>query len=251
LDPFTQGSEVRERTGVLTETPALYERLTARQNLVFFATLDGMSQAEARSRSDATLRLFDLTDRADNQVGSFSKGMKQRLALGRALLSDPALLFLDEPTSGLDPEAARGVHDLIRNMRAHDGHSLLLCPHHLEEAEALCDRVAILNRGSLVALGTLDELRRDAEPGLRVKVITLQPFAITSSGRLPGALEVSQENPTHIVVRIQAEDAVPSLVDALVQKGARILSVQPLRPSLADIYFKLQGEQPESTKKVQ
>ncbi|MGE5463019.1 MAG: ABC transporter ATP-binding protein, partial [Syntrophothermus sp.] len=116
LDPVTQGAAIRQKTGVLTETPALYERLSARENLEFFATLQNLPGPKLRRRVDEMLAFFDLTDRAADPVESFSKGMKQRLALARALVHQPPLLFLDEPTSGLDPEAAQQVDDLIADL---------------------------------------------------------------------------------------------------------------------------------------
>jgi ABC-2 type transport system ATP-binding protein len=159
LDPVTQDDQVRRQTGVLTETPALYERLTAHQNLDFFATLAGMPAAARNERVNELLGFFDLTGRAGEKVGTYSKGMKQRLALARALLAEPPLLFLDEPTSGLDPEAAAQVNDLIESIHQQNGQTVVLVTHNLYDAQRLCERVVIMNHGRLLALGTLEKLR--------------------------------------------------------------------------------------------
>ena len=165
LDPQTQGDLLRRHSGVLTETPALYERLTAVENLQFFGTLAGMSSNDLQNRMVELMDFFELSHRSKERVGNYSKGMKQRLALARALLHNPQLVYLDEPTSGLDPESAQQVHELMHSIRQKNGQTIMLSTHHLYEAERLCDRVAILNRGRLLACGTLDDLRRQFFPG--------------------------------------------------------------------------------------
>ncbi|MBZ0288430.1 MAG: ABC transporter ATP-binding protein, partial [Anaerolineae bacterium] len=128
-DPATQGDTVRARTGVLTEQPSLYERLTARDNLLFFGTMYGVGEADLPARVDELLEMFDLSAQANDRVGGFSKGMKQRLALARTLIHQPELLFFDEPTAGLDPEAARGVTELIEQLSRESGRTVFLCTH--------------------------------------------------------------------------------------------------------------------------
>ena len=163
MDPATDGALIRQKTGVLTETPALYERLSARENLKFFATLQNLSQPELTRRVDEMLAFFELTSRAGDKVETYSKGMKQRLALARALVHKPPLLFLDEPTSGLDPEAAQQVVDLVADLGRTDGQTVILATHNLLEAQRLCDRVAVMNKGRILALGSL-EVERSCGP---------------------------------------------------------------------------------------
>lgn len=151
--PIADGAAVRARSGVLAESPGFDERLTARENLAFFAELFGLPRSEVPRRIADVLEEFGLADQADERVSAFSKGMKQRLALARCLLHDPELLFLDEPTAGLDPVAAHEVHELIHKL-SRRGRTVFLCTHNLAEAQRLCDRVAVLRRGQLVALGT-------------------------------------------------------------------------------------------------
>lgn len=240
LDPATQGEQVRAQTGVLTESPALYERLTARQNLRFFGEMAGMPAGELRRRMDELLEFFDLTGRADECVATFSKGMKQRLALARALLNRPKILFLDEPTAGLDPEASRQVRELIASLRRENGQAVFLCTHILLEAERLCDRVLILNQGRALAVGSLEELQQRFTPGVWVEVQLLEPRAL-SAADLPQALQVQAQDAL-LRVQVSRTEDIPALVNRLVGLGAPILRVEPLRPSLEDIYFALQAQ---------
>jgi ABC-2 type transport system ATP-binding protein len=171
--------------------------------------------------------------------------MKQRLALARALLNHPPLLFLDEPTSGLDPEAAQQVHELIAGIRSRNGHTVLLCTHNLFDAERLCDRVAILNHGRLLALGSLEELRRQMTPGIWVEVDFLEaPDAAgaVSLGQSGIAMNVDAARPSAWKIQVRAREDIPTLVDALVGLKARILQLRLQQFTLEDIYFKLQAE---------
>jgi len=248
FDPQTQGQEVRCRTGVLTETNALYERLSARQHLHFFGTLSGMPGAELRSRIEEMLTFFGLQSRADEKVGTFSKGMKQRLALARAVLSRPQILFLDEPTSSLDPESAQQVHELIRSVGQQDGHTVFLCTHHLDEAQKLADRVAILNAGNLLALGTLEELARQFNPGLWVNIDLAQPLsAPLALGDFRGVVQVKQDE-QHLEVQVESEKVFPALAAELVRQQVQLLSFQPNKVTLEQIYFQLQENAREGKK---
>lgn len=167
LSPTTQGELLRQKTGILTETPALDERLNAVDNLMLFADLYGVPRADMKKRVLDMLAQFDLADRATEKVGGYSKGMKQRLAIARAFLHRPRLIFLDEPTSSLDPISSRGVHDLIRHISQNEGATVFLCTHNLTEAQRLCHRVAVLEKGRLVAIGTPSEL--GAQVGMALK----------------------------------------------------------------------------------
>jgi ABC-2 type transport system ATP-binding protein len=247
MDPVTQGDHIRRQSGVLTETPALYERLTARQNLRFFGTLAGMEPGDLSNRSGELLSFFDLTARADHRAGTFSKGMKQRLALARALLHRPSLLFLDEPTSGLDPEASQQVHEMISQVRNQNGQSVLMATHNLFEAERLCDRVAVMSKGRLLAIGTLDELRSRLAPGLWVVIDLLAPLVQNSvqANAIPGLMTVEETNPRRLRMQVETEEVIPQVVTLLVQQGAQIVSLQQNRVSLEEIYFMLQNQQRE------
>lgn len=245
LDPVTQGHEVRRLSGVLTETPALYERLTAYQNLEFFGTLAGMKSGELRVRMDELLGYFGLILRAKERVGTFSKGMKQRLALARALLCRPQVLFLDEPTSGLDPEAAAQVRELILSIRQQEAGTVFVCTHHLEEAQRLCDRLAVMNRGHLLAFGSLEDLRREVAPGLWLQVELWQPLPAEVAAQLAafsGVMNLQADGVKSLSFQVREEQVVPALVTFMVERGAQLLSVEPKQVSLEDIYFRLQKQ---------
>lgn len=243
FDPRTQGEDVRRQTGVLTETPALYERLSARENLLFFGTLYGVPQTDLPRRVDDLLERFGLADRANDRAGGYSKGMKQRLALARTLIHQPRLLFFDEPTAGLDPEAALQVTTLIQELSHRDGRTVFLCTHNLEEAQRLCDRVAVINQGRLLAVGTAEQLARGLWQGLWVDVSLLAPSdGLTERLRaLPGVLDISADG-LELAVQVAEEAAIPGLVAGLVAAGAPVKRVSPREHSLQEIYFKLQEE---------
>jgi ABC-2 type transport system ATP-binding protein len=248
LDPATQGSELRRQTGVLTETPSLYERLTARENLSVFGMLYGVSKARLLHRVDELLECFDLSKRADDKVGGFSKGMKQRLALARALLHEPQLLFLDEPTAGLDPEAARQVVDMIQHMSHPRGQTVLLCTHNLSEAERLCDRVAVMDQGHVLALGSVADLAHTMWRGLWVDIELSTPVArsiVRGLLSVSGVSDVRAEG-LRIAVRAESDHVVPAVVAMLAGQGAQIMRVNPREHSLEDIYFELQHQRRES-----
>ena len=243
FDPRQDGAKIRARTGVLTETPALYERLTARQNLSFFGSLTDMSKLEVEKRSKHLLDVFNLQQRSGDRVETFSKGMKQRLALVRALLHDPELLFLDEPTSDLDPEAAKQVQDLILEVSGHENRTVILCTHRLYEAEKLCDRVAIMKNGRVAAAGTVDELRNQVFPMLQVIFRTsgkANDELVGILSQMPGANEIKVLSEGELSLVVDCEDRIPALVTVLVNAGAAIRAVEPRRATLEDIYLRLQ-----------
>ncbi|MDF1506335.1 ABC transporter ATP-binding protein, partial [Roseisolibacter sp. H3M3-2] len=170
LSPLADGAVLRRRTAVITDVPGLDERLTPREVLRFSADVYGVPAAEVGPRIEAGLAEFGLAERAGDRVGGFSRGMRQRLALARALLHRPDLLFLDEPTTALDPAATRQLHGVIRRLARDEGRTVVLCTHNLHEAEALADRVAVLSRGRLLALDTPDALAHGAQGAARVSL---------------------------------------------------------------------------------
>ena len=189
------------------------------------------------------LEFFELSHRAKDKVETFSKGMKQRLALARALIHEPPLLFLDEPTAGLDPEAAQQVNDLIAGLTDQNGQTVILATHNLTEAQRLCDRVAILNKGRILALGSLDELSRKLWPVTWVDIKLYDAPADNVSELLKdhrGVIQVSVENDA-ISVQVAMEDVIPEVVRHLVEHGESILKVNPRDYTLEDIYFALQA----------
>ncbi|HET7010390.1 MAG TPA: ABC transporter ATP-binding protein [Anaerolineales bacterium] len=231
-------STLRRRIGVLTETPGLYDGLSAESNLAFFAQLYGV--ADAASAVGQYLRWLGLWDRRAEPAGTFSKGMRQKLAIARALLHEPQVLFLDEPTSGLDPEAAHLVRDFIAELRR-EGRTIFLCTHNLDEADRLCDRIGVF-RQRLLALDSPAALRRQLfGRTVVVHLRALAPEHAEAAGRLPFVREVRQVDGKLLVSLEDPEAHNPDLIRALVGAGADVQFVGELRQSLEDVYLRLVG----------
>ena len=242
------GAKLRAKTGLLTEAPGFYDRMSGRENLELFGRLYGLTVQELRSRSDQWLRRLELWEARDQPFGTWSKGMKQRLALIRAVLHEPPVLFLDEPTSGLDPAVAREVRDLIAGFRR-EGRTVLLCTHNLAEAEELADLVGILRR-RMLAFGTPAALTA-GRPHLEVRLSSVVEGRWASGGAaaeslrsVPGVREIAVEGST---LRLVVEDLMrdtPAVVREVIRQGGDILSVRPLAPSLEEIYLRAVREEP-------
>jgi ABC-2 type transport system ATP-binding protein len=248
LDPGRDGTALRRRTGVLTENPSLDERLTAKENLRFYADLNNVPGEMVAQRIEQLLADFELLDRADEKVGGYSKGMKQRLALARPLLHEPELLFLDEPTAGLDPVASLHVRQLITHLSKQEGRTIFICTHNLVEAQRLCHRVAVLEHGRLLAIGTPAELGQRFGKAHRLDIEFDQaqvPLALETLGRIPGITAVAGENGI-VTVTGAARERIPDVIQALSGGQIRIYRVAPQEPSLEDIYFALHGEEEEA-----
>ncbi len=245
LDPQTEGPALRARTGVLTETPSLDERLTAQENLSIYADLYGVPRGDVAERVKALLVDFELLERAHDKVGGYSKGMKQRLALARALLHRPEVLFLDEPTAALDPVAARHVHRLVENLARREGSTVFLCTHNLVEAQRLCDRVAVMEQGCLVALGTPSELTRQYVKRLDVD-LEVDPaqteLAMQILEQLPElVIAAPRREKDMLSLTLAGRDAIPELLSNLLQKGLRVYRLAPQEANLEEVYFALHG----------
>jgi ABC-2 type transport system ATP-binding protein len=243
LDPWRQGEELRRRTGVLTENAGLDERFTALENLEFVARLRGMSDATARKRGLELLERFDMGHRADVKVQGFSTGQRKRVALARALLHDPELLFLDEPTSGLDPAATRDVVDLIGSLASDHGRTVVLCTHFLGEAGKLASRMAVLFRGVLHAFGTPDELAAELWSRFEVRLDLGAPAAPPLVAALLALPTVHEATPTErgALVFTGSRDDVPAVVATCVAEGSTVYGVDPRDPNLEDVYFAIEA----------
>lgn len=245
MDPQTEGATLRARTGVLTETPSLDERLTARDNLSTYAELYNVPRPDVQKRVQAMLAEFDLADRADEKVGGYSKGMKQRLALARSLLHKPDVLFLDEPTAALDPVAARYVNELVENLARREGCTVFLCTHNLVEAQKMCDRVAVMQHGKLVALGTPSELTRQYVKRLDVDLevdpdqVELARQTLTDIPQL--VISPVKQEKDILTMTLSGREAIPELVSVLYQKGLRLYRLAPQEANLEEVYFALNG----------
>jgi ABC-2 type transport system ATP-binding protein len=229
---------IRRSVGILTETPGLYDRLSAWQNLIYFAELYDLPAERASSQVERYLRLLELWDRRGDKVGGFSKGMKQKLAIDRALLHEPKVIFLDEPTAGLDPEASRVVRDFIKQLRT-EGRTIFLTTHNLPEADELCDLIAVF-RTQLLRLDTPANLRAGMfGSGTQVRVAGDAARWIATARALPFVHDATALENTLSVSLDHPDDQNPELVRSLVKAGADIRTVEPTSHSLEEVYLDL------------
>ena len=229
-----ENQEIRSSVGVLTEHPGLYERLSAIKNLSIFADLYELEKPE--KQVEKYLQMLGLWSRRDDPAGSFSKGMRQKLAIARALLHEPQVLFLDEPTSGLDPEAARLVRSFIEEL-GDQGRTIFMCTHNLNEADRLCDRIGIF-KSRLIAVDTPGNLRQ-AIYGRKVvfHLRTVDPTWINLIKDIEGVLDVQRVDQKLVLAMDDPERLNPQIVRTLVESGADLQFVGELRHSLEDIYL--------------
>jgi ABC-2 type transport system ATP-binding protein len=233
---------LRERVGLLTEQPGLYDRLTARENLAFFARLYGVARAEVDGRIDHWLERLGLLEKRDERAGTLSKGQRQKLAIARAFLHEPPVVMLDEPTSGLDPESAHVVRETIAALGG-EGRTLILCSHNLFEVERLCRRVGVLRAfpgqgGRLLLVTEVSQLRG------RARMITIrltgpaEPF-VAALAEMPGILAAKADGTQLRLELADGEVATPRAVAHLVQRGAQVLEVSLGERHLEDAYLAL------------
>jgi ABC-2 type transport system ATP-binding protein len=252
---------VRACTGLVTDVPGLYEQMNVVAYLDFFGRLAGMPAAVRSQRIDELLKLFELNEHRNEKMVGFSKGMKQKVALARALLHEPAVLFLDEPTSGLDPLSARTVRELIIRLK-HSSRSIILCTHDLDEAERLADVVAIMRQGKIVASGAPARLREHATGEARVRVEFADPCPLTldelkrisgvnapqfvSIGEPGGETQLGSDmaSDQHGILEYrtaQPKVVNPQVLTRLVMAGAQVISVICETQTLEDVYATMIG----------
>lgn len=237
LDPARQPLSVKSRVGYIPDQVGFYDDLTARENLIYIAKLNGIPRSEAYRRIDEALERMGLTEVMDRPVGTYSRGMRQRLGVAEVLIKRPALIIMDEPTLGLDPEAAREFLDIIRNLKA-QGITVLVASHLLHQVQAVCDRVGLFRRGRMVLEGTVEELaRRVLGGGYRVHVEATGPQAaiLEALRRLPDAQKAETTGPERYTVEGR-RDLRGDAARAVVEAGGSLRALQLEEPSLDDIY---------------
>ena len=241
---------IREQAGVLLESDGLYTRLTALQNLDFFGRIARLPTADRERRIKDLLTAMDLWDRRDGRVADFSKGMRQKLALVRAFLSRPKLLFLDEPTSGLDTPSAVALRRQLVALARDEGVTVFLTTHNLLEAEKVCDRVAVIRRGALLAEGSPGEIHGGRARRVAIGGTGFSADLANRIARLPAVEFATLEQPAdavgdgpRILVDLEPEADAAAAVRLLVESGAEVSSVETARESLEDIFLKLVEEE--------
>jgi ABC-2 type transport system ATP-binding protein len=247
IDPLEQPRQVRAHLGaMLSGERSLYWKLTARENLEYFAALYHVRPPETKARIANVLAAVKLADRADDYVERYSTGMRQRLALARALLPNPPLVVLDEPTVGLDPQASRDLRDRVRELKS-QGRTVLLTTHYMEEADQLCDRVAIIDHGRIVALDTPAALKRT----IRAEEVVHLEIAVDGDDRavidrLARSATVARSERSNGTLNVtahcaSARDFVPAAFDAARSTGTTIRHVEVVPVTLEDVFLSLTG----------
>lgn len=241
-DPKNDGEHIRSVTGLLTETPGMYEKISGYDNLDYYSSFYNIPDKKRKDNIKKYLKMFDLWDRKDDLAGTYSKGMKQKLALARALIHEPKILFLDEPTAGLDPESAHMVRNFIENLQK-EKTTVFLCTHNLEEASSLSDRVCIIKK-KIIKIASLAELQNDKK-SKKVEIvfkdnarkyveILKQIKEITNMAARDNKINISLKN---------AETVNPVVIKSLVDSGAEILYFNEIKASLEEIYLDLIREE--------
>lgn len=238
VDLCSKPQRVRSLVGILTEHPGLYEKLSAWHNLKFYGDLYDLPKPEAQI--EKYLNLLGLWERRFEPAGTFSKGMKQKLAIARALLHEPKVLFLDEPTAGLDPESAKTVRDFIAQL-ASEKRTIFLCTHNLYETEQLCTRIGLIKQ-RLIKVGSPQQLKRELY-GRQIVIDLKEPMALSEGLQLPFVRDV-QANGTKLLIQLDDPEVQnPVLITRLVELGAQIQFVREQDRTLEEVYLELISEE--------
>ena len=240
-DVVKQPNAVRANVGVLTEQHGLYMRMTGAEYMDYFGKVYGLDNELRKKRSQYLLEYFGLAEAARRRSGEYSKGMKQKLALARALIHDPSVLLLDEPTSAMDPESAQLVRNEIARLKS-SKRTIIICTHNLAEAEALSDTIAIIYRGKILLNGTLDELKREVLGPVEYEAIFAEPFHAGELD-LPEGVELASRSETSLRFRVEAPQAVnPKIVHMLTSRNAPLVSFQEVSRKLEQVYLKTMAD---------
>ncbi|MFY9605364.1 MAG: ABC transporter ATP-binding protein [Thermoplasmata archaeon] len=235
-----ESQKIRGIVGVLPESPGLYESLSANRNLDFFAQLYGVPKGAREKRIEELLKMLDLWDRREEPIATYSKGMKQKIAIARAFVHDPQVVFLDEPTAGLDPQASLTVREFLVALKK-EGRTVFINSHHLDEVERLCDRIAVMNRTAL-AIGSPKELARRYWGRTTVIELASPDTSYVDIVRgLEFASNVRVDDGRILVDLDDPETRNPVIVERLARAGAKVEYVTELKRSLEDVYMKLIG----------
>ncbi|MCJ7464270.1 MAG: ABC transporter ATP-binding protein [Thermoplasmata archaeon] len=240
INTSSDSQKIRGIVGVLPESPGLYESLSANRNLDFFAQLYGVPKDKREKRIEELLKMLDLWDRRDEPVATYSKGMKQKIAIARAFVHDPQVVFLDEPTAGLDPQASLTVREFLVALKK-EGRTVFINSHHLDEVERLCDRIAVMNRTALAIGSPKDLARRYWGRTTVVELAAVDPAYVDIVRGLDFASNVRVDDGRILVDLDDPEIRNPVIVERLTRAGAKIEYVTELKRSLEDVYMKLIG----------
>jgi ABC-2 type transport system ATP-binding protein len=246
-DIVKEDSRVREHIGLVSEKMIMYDQLTALENLKLFGNLYDIPKKDLDNKINELLKLVHMEKWANNQIGTFSTGMKQRINVIRALLNQPRILFLDEPTLGLDPQSTSEIREFIRKINIENNTTIILTTHMMLEADVLCDRVAIIDYGKIAALDEPDNLKRVIS-GMNNAVIELNISNLTNKmysriQLLSCVRTVSREDNTHIKIHTRGDDAFDDIIDTVRKNNGKISSIKNIEPTLEDVFLQITGHE--------
>lgn len=240
-DVVKNGHDVRASVGVLTEQHGLYMRMTAIEYLDFFGRVYSLSPSARKSRSDDLLEYFGLAEESRRRIGEYSKGMRQKLALARAMMHDPGVLLLDEPTSAVDPESARLVRDEISRLKS-SRRTIVICSHNLTEVEALADKIAIIYRGRILLQGTMEELKYGVFGAPEYEIKFARDWD-AGELQLPPGVEMLSQTAASMKVRVDApRESNPGILKALSSRAASVMVFEEETRTLEQVYLKVMAE---------
>ncbi len=246
-DTVKNDTEVRKLIGIVSEKMIIYNRLTAKENLWFFGSLFNIPKDTLTKRIDELLELVNLTKWKDAQVGTFSTGMRQRMNVVRALLNMPQVLFLDEPTLGLDPQSSVEIRDFIKKLNQEQGTTVIITTHMMVDADLLCDRIAIVDHGKIIALDTSTNLKKIISGAdtmiIRLEIANLTPGMLASIKALECVDAVTQENSMQLHTIVHGADAFDNIIDAVRKGNGKITSMANLQPTLEDVFLHITGHE--------
>jgi ABC-2 type transport system ATP-binding protein len=229
----TDPIKIKSMIGYLPEEPNLYERFKARELLRYFAELYGVPKGEIESRIEELLELVGMSDRADDKINTFSKGLRQRVGIARALIHDPPIIIFDEPTMGLDPATANTIRGFIRKLKGKK--TIILCTHYMDEAESLCDRVAIVNKGQIIDIGTPEYLESKVHGDIIIKVRVNNPQSIdTNKIKSISSVDALSIDGNEFSVSLNSRKDISQIVDVF---GEEVVSVNTKEPTLEDVFI--------------
>jgi len=243
-DIVTEPGEVRKNIGLVAEKLILYDRLTAMENLWFFGRINHMRKQDIRDRGEEWLKKLGMWEWRDKLGGTFSTGMKQRVNIARALLTQPSVMFLDEPTLGLDPQTTRAIREFIKEL-AEAGITVVLTTHEMAEAEALCDRISIIDHGNIVALDTDANLKKilsgDEGVVLDIEVEGMGDSTAAACSKLECVKAIAEPEAGRLHVTATGQGAIRQVINTLESEGGIVKRANTLEPSLEDVFLHLTG----------
>lgn len=243
IDVQERPEAAKQLMGVVPQDIALYPTLSARENLAFWGAMYGLGGADLRLRIDEALEIVSLADRQKDLIQTYSGGMKRRINIAASLLHRPQLLIMDEPTVGIDPQSRSNILQTVQQLNQEKGMTVVYTSHYMEEVEFLCQRLAIIDHGRLIAQGSLGEVRRliGSDTTVRMRIQDVDEAVMAAVHALPAVRQCRQENGSLVALITETEEGLPSLITAVSAAGKKVLGIEIQEPNLEAVFLHLTG----------